>query len=95
MGSISNMLALRWHGNKDLRIDEVPVPKLRPGWVRVKNEWAGICGSGEEASERTTYRAVANGLQPDLHEYTVGPKNMPMQPHVLTGEMAPSIMGSS
>lgn len=40
-------------------------------------------------------RAVANELQSDLHEYTVGPKNMPMKPHVLTGETAPSIMGSS
>lgn len=40
------MFALRWHGNKDLRIDQVPEPKLRPGWVKVKNVWAGICGSG-------------------------------------------------
>jgi (R,R)-butanediol dehydrogenase/meso-butanediol dehydrogenase/diacetyl reductase len=57
MGSLSNMLALRWHGNQDLRIDEVAVPKLRPGWVKVKNEWAGICGSGEKASERTNSKS--------------------------------------
>jgi hypothetical protein len=44
----TNMLALRWHGNKDLRIDEVPLPELRRGWVKVKNVWAGICGSGKD-----------------------------------------------
>jgi (R,R)-butanediol dehydrogenase/meso-butanediol dehydrogenase/diacetyl reductase len=40
------MRALRFHGNKDVRVDEIPVPALRPGWVKVKNAWAGICGSG-------------------------------------------------
>lgn len=40
------MLSLRWHGNRDLRLDQIEIPKLRPGWVKVKNVWAGICGSG-------------------------------------------------
>ncbi|EXJ90180.1 hypothetical protein A1O3_03249 [Capronia epimyces CBS 606.96] len=39
------MRALRFHGNKDVRVDEIPEPALRPGWVKVKNAWAGICGS--------------------------------------------------
>lgn len=39
------MRALRFHGNKDIRVDDIPVPELRPGWVMVKNAWAGICGS--------------------------------------------------
>ena len=30
---------------KDVRIDTVPEPELRPGWVKVKNAWCGICGS--------------------------------------------------
>lgn len=68
------MRALRWHGNKDIRVDEIPEPKLRPGWVKVKNAWAGICGS-------------------DLHEYTVGPKNVPLEPHILTRETVPSVLG--
>lgn len=42
----NRMLALRFHGNRDLRVDEVPMPELRPGLVLVKNAWAGICGSG-------------------------------------------------
>ncbi|KAH0837715.1 chlorophyll synthesis pathway protein BchC [Fonsecaea pedrosoi CBS 271.37] len=68
------MLALRFHGNRDLRVDEIPKPELKPGWVLVKNAWAGICGS-------------------DLHEYVIGPANMPVEPHILTGETIPSVIG--
>jgi len=39
------MRALRLHGAKDLRLDDIPEPQLRPGTVKVKVEWAGICGS--------------------------------------------------
>lgn len=40
-----SMRALCFHGNKDIRIDDIPEPSLRPGWVKVKNAWCGICGS--------------------------------------------------
>jgi threonine dehydrogenase-like Zn-dependent dehydrogenase len=39
------MRALRYHGNKDVRLDEIQAPTLRPGWVKIKNGWAGVCGS--------------------------------------------------
>ena len=39
------MRALRWHGNKDIRLDTISEPPLRPGCVKVKIGWAGICGS--------------------------------------------------
>ncbi|KAK5165697.1 uncharacterized protein LTR77_008620 [Saxophila tyrrhenica] len=39
------MRALRYHGNQDLRLDNIPEPPLRPGWVKVKIGWAGVCGS--------------------------------------------------
>lgn len=39
------MKALRFHGNKDIRLDEIPEPQVRPGWVKIKNGWAGVCGS--------------------------------------------------
>ncbi|WP_189827606.1 alcohol dehydrogenase catalytic domain-containing protein [Streptomyces finlayi] len=41
----SSMRALRLHGPQDLRLDTVPVPRLRPGTVKVRVEWNGICGS--------------------------------------------------
>ncbi|KAK6349479.1 hypothetical protein TWF696_005763 [Orbilia brochopaga] len=40
-----SMKALRFHGQKDLRVDAIPVPELQPGQVKVKPEWCGICGS--------------------------------------------------
>jgi (R,R)-butanediol dehydrogenase / meso-butanediol dehydrogenase / diacetyl reductase len=40
------MKALRFHGVKDLRVDEVAVPKsCGPHQVVVKNSWCGICGT--------------------------------------------------
>ena len=39
------MRAAVWHGYKDLRIEEVPVPTPGPGKVLIKVDWAGICGT--------------------------------------------------
>ncbi|WP_078808812.1 2,3-butanediol dehydrogenase [Selenihalanaerobacter shriftii] len=39
------MNALRWHGRNDIRIDEVAIPKVNSGEVKIKIEWCGICGS--------------------------------------------------
>ena len=41
------MRALRFHGNKDLRLDDVPEPECKPGWIKLKNGFTGICGTGE------------------------------------------------
>ena len=40
------MLALRWHGREDIRVDQIPIPKLKPDEVLVKVTYSGICGSG-------------------------------------------------
>jgi (R,R)-butanediol dehydrogenase/meso-butanediol dehydrogenase/diacetyl reductase len=39
------MKAARFHGRKDIRIDNIPEPELRPGTVRLKVAWCGICGT--------------------------------------------------
>ncbi|KAF2668165.1 GroES-like protein [Microthyrium microscopicum] len=39
------MKALRFHGNKDLRLDDIPIPEVKKGYVKVKPAWAGICGT--------------------------------------------------
>lgn len=39
------MKALRWHGNKDIRLDDIAEPELRPGCVKLDIGWGGICGS--------------------------------------------------
>jgi len=40
------MLAVRLHGNRDLRVDEMPEPdSVGQGQVRVLPQWCGICGT--------------------------------------------------
>ena len=39
------MKAARFHGPGDIRIDDVPEPKVGPGQVKVDVDWCGICGT--------------------------------------------------
>lgn len=39
------MKALRWHGPRDLRLEQIEEPKVQPGKVKLRVEWCGICGS--------------------------------------------------
>lgn len=39
------MKAARFHGPGDIRIDDVPEPRVGPGQVEVTVDWCGICGT--------------------------------------------------
>ena len=39
------MKAARFHGRKDIRIEDVPEPELRAGAVKIDVAWCGICGT--------------------------------------------------
>lgn len=39
------MKALRWHGVKDLSLENIEQPAALAGKVKIKVEWCGICGS--------------------------------------------------
>ena len=39
------MKAARWHGPRDIRIDDVPEPELQPGTVAIDVAWCGVCGT--------------------------------------------------
>lgn len=39
------MRVARWYNNKDVRVEEMPVPKIVPGELLVRVEASGICGS--------------------------------------------------
>lgn len=41
----TTMRAARYHGQKDVRVEDVPVPKPGPDQCLVEIEWGGICGS--------------------------------------------------
>ncbi|OMP85507.1 (R,R)-butanediol dehydrogenase [Diplodia seriata] len=50
MGSTSTadaktMKAVRFHGQRDLRLDDIPEPQVGRGQVKLKPAWVGICGS--------------------------------------------------
>ncbi|MBQ8971909.1 MAG: alcohol dehydrogenase catalytic domain-containing protein, partial [Clostridia bacterium] len=45
------MRAAVWHGYKDVRIEEVPVPEPAYGQVRIQVAWAGICGTDRHEYE--------------------------------------------
>lgn len=42
---IETMKALRWHAQKDIRVDEVEEATAKPGCVKLKVHWCGICGT--------------------------------------------------
>src|SRR3989304_1194638 len=39
------MRVAKWYNNKDVRVEEMPVPKIGPGEMLVRVEASGICGS--------------------------------------------------
>lgn len=70
------MKAAVYHGRGDIRVEDRPEPQVRPGTLKLKIDWCGICGT-------------------DLHEYEEGPIFVPKpgQPHPITGETLPLILG--
>src|ERR687885_577354 len=44
-GYSSPMRAVRIHGRRDMRIEDVPDPDVGPGQVRIRVAEVGICGS--------------------------------------------------
>jgi len=42
---MATMQALRFHGMKDLRLEQISVPNCGAGQVGIKPVWCGICGS--------------------------------------------------
>ncbi|PAD22361.1 2,3-butanediol dehydrogenase [Terribacillus saccharophilus] len=39
------MKALRWHNQKDVRMEDIEEPVIKPNQVKMKVKWCGICGS--------------------------------------------------
>jgi hypothetical protein len=54
------MNALRFHGKSDLRYEEIPIPQVRAGQVKVKPAWVGICGTGMFEPITITYKLYIN-----------------------------------
>lgn len=73
----ATMNAVRFHGQRDVRLDRVPVPSApQPGWVRIAPKFCGICGT-----DLHEYIGGANLIPAPGH------------PHPLTGETLPLVLG--
>jgi (R,R)-butanediol dehydrogenase / meso-butanediol dehydrogenase / diacetyl reductase len=44
----ATMRAARWHGRRDVRVEEVPVPRPGPVDLLLRVRWCGICGTDLE-----------------------------------------------
>lgn len=63
------MRAARFHGRKDIRIEEVPAPVLRAGAVGIDVAWCGICGTDlHEYLEGPIFIPAAGHPHPLSHE---------------------------
>ena len=52
------MRAAVWHGYKDIRIEEKAEPVPGPGQVKIKVDWAGICGTDRHEYEGPNFIPV-------------------------------------
>jgi (R,R)-butanediol dehydrogenase / meso-butanediol dehydrogenase / diacetyl reductase len=68
------MRAARWHGRRDVRLDEVPVPSPKSDQVLIEVEWCGICGTDleEYADGPVTIPEVAHPLTDRRAPITLG-----------------------
>lgn len=44
----STMRAARWHGRRDVRVEDVQIPRPGPGELLLRVAWCGICGTDIE-----------------------------------------------
>lgn len=56
------MLAGILYGPKDLRVEEIDIPDLLPGWVLIKVRAAGICGSDLHLYKEKTFIPISSVL---------------------------------
>lgn len=56
------MRAARFHGQGDLRVEDIDEPKLSPGKCIVDVEWCGICGSDLHEYLRGMGQATPNSF---------------------------------
>ncbi|KAF8646623.1 hypothetical protein AX16_007124 [Volvariella volvacea WC 439] len=73
------MKAVRYYAPQDIRVEDIPEPVLKPGQVKVKIAWGGICGSDLHAYIKPS----------PPYPHWQGHND----PHPVTGESAPVTLG--
>ena len=84
MEAMTTMKAAVWHGRKDIRVEDVPLPGAPPaGWVQIKVHWCGICGS-----DLHEYVAGPVFIPVDTPHPLTGLKGQCILGHEFSGEIA-------
>lgn len=71
------MKAVMYYGKEDIRIEDVEEPQVRPGTVKIKPAYNGICGSDLHL----------------YHDGPIPPAPTTDEAHPLSGEMLPVVLG--
>ncbi|KAK7905458.1 hypothetical protein LTR67_000180 [Exophiala xenobiotica] len=66
------MNAVRFHGQRDIRLDQIPIPQVKPGHVKISPKFCGICGS-----DLHEYLGGAN-LIPDKSPHPITGETLPL-----------------
>ncbi|VUC31358.1 unnamed protein product [Clonostachys rosea] len=67
------MKALRFHGQKDIRLDSIPTPELTPGSVKILPKFCGICGT-----DLHEYLEGANLIPKPQHPHPITQETYPL-----------------
>lgn len=67
------MKALRFHGQRDIRLDEIPVPELSAGKVKIAPKFCGICGT-----DLHEYMGGANLIPRPNHPHPITGETLPL-----------------
>lgn len=60
------MKAARYHGQRDIRIEEIAIPSPKDNEVLVEVEWCGICGSDLHEYTSGTSHDLRHDFAPSL-----------------------------
>ncbi|MFW9800540.1 MAG: zinc-binding dehydrogenase [Candidatus Thorarchaeota archaeon] len=64
---MGKMKAAILYGPRDIRVEEIDIPKLEPGWVLVKVRAVGICGSDLHLYKEKTFIPINSVLGEELY----------------------------
>ncbi|KIW34205.1 chlorophyll synthesis pathway protein BchC [Cladophialophora immunda] len=70
---MSQMNAVRFYGQRDIRLDQIPVPSVKPGQVKIAPKFCGICGS-----DLHEYLGGANLIPTEGHPHPITGETLPL-----------------
>lgn len=67
------MNAVRFHGERDIRLDRIAIPSIKPGQVKIAPKFCGICGS-----DLHEYLGGANLIPSEGHPHPITGETLPL-----------------